>query len=212
MQLLACGRSLALNRAELVFLAMLTISDYMRGVPHVGATTAFLLIRRFLQPRLRALEHSAAFCGVCNFDAADTRALQQDEPVAPLADLVLDALCDFRDWFTSAHQLMRCGDRSEYHTLPSQLKSLLSQLELHDLCDIVRMYLQPLEFLQLQRQFCPKFAFHSFLSADAGADAPTAQQSSSASCASVAFDMGAYARSREALQRWSMPDTKALAQ
>ena len=75
----------------------------------------------------------------------------------------------------------------------------------------MRVYLQPLEFLQLQRQFCPKFAFHSFLSADAGADAPTAQQSSPVSCASVALDMGAYARSREALLRWSMPDTKALA-
>ena len=72
----------------------------------------------------------------------------------------------------------------------------------------MRVYLQPLEFLQLQ--FCPKFAFHSFLSANAGTDAPTAQQSSSASCASVALNMGAYARSREALLRWSMPDTKAL--
>ena len=145
-----------------------------------------------------------------------TRALPQDQPVAPFVYLVLDALCDFRDWFTSAHRLMRSGDRSEYRALPSQLKSLLSQLEPPDLCDfpnahIVRVYLQPLEFLQLQRQFCPKFAFHSFLSADAGADAPTAQQSSSASCASVALDMGAYARSREALLRWSMPDTKALA-
>ena len=101
---------------------------------------------------------------------------------------------------------MRSGDRSEYRALPSQLKRLLSQLEPHDLCDfpnahIVRVYLQPLEFLQLQRQFCPKFAFHLFLSADAGADAPTAQQSSSASCASVALDMAAYARSREALLR-----------
>ena len=85
-QLLACGRSLALNRAELVFLAMLTVSDYTRGVPHVGATTAHLLIRRFLRPRIRALEHSAAFCGVCIFDAADTRALPQDQPGAPLAD------------------------------------------------------------------------------------------------------------------------------
>ena len=88
-----------------------------------------------------------------------------------------ELLC--RDWFTSAHQLMKSGDRSEYRALPSQLKSLLSQLEPHDLCDfpnahIVRVYLQPLEFLQLQRQFCPKFAFHSFLSADDGADAPTA--------------------------------------
>ena len=53
-QLLACRRSLALNRAELVFLAMLTVSDYTRGVPHVGATTARLLIRRFLRPRIRA--------------------------------------------------------------------------------------------------------------------------------------------------------------
>ena len=73
---------------------------------------------------------------------------------------------------------MRSGDRSEYRALPSQLKSLLSQLESHDLCDfpnthIVRVYLQPLEILQLQRQFCPKFAIHSFLSADAGADAPS---------------------------------------
>ena len=67
------------------------------------------------------------------------------------------------------------------------------------------------QFLQLQRQFCQKFAFHSFLSADAGADVPTEQQSSSTSCASVALDMGAYARSREALLCWSMPDTKALA-
>ena len=93
-----CGRSLALNRAELVFLAMLTGSDYTRGVPHVGATTARLLLRRFLRPRIRALEHSAAFCSVCNFDAAGTRALPQDQPVAPLspADLVLDALRDFR--------------------------------------------------------------------------------------------------------------------
>ena len=111
---------------------------------------------------------------------------------------------------------MRSGDRFEYRALPSQLKSLLSQLEPHDLCDfpnahIVRKYLQPLEFLPLQWQFCPKFAFHSFMSADAGADAPTAQQSSFASCERVALDMGAYSRSREALLRWSMSDTKALA-
>ena len=111
---------------------------------------------------------------------------------------------------------MRSGDRSEYRALPSQLNSLLSQLEPHDLCEfpnahIVRVYLQFLEFLQLQRPFCSKFAFHSFLSADAGAGAPTAQQSSSASCASVAFDMGGYGRSREVLLRRSMPDTKALA-
>ena len=50
---------------------------------------------------------------------------------------------------------MRSGDRFEYRALPSQLKSLLSQLEPHHLCDfpnaqIVRVYLQPLEFLQLQ--------------------------------------------------------------
>ena len=157
-QLLACRRSLALNRAELVLPLDATVSDYTRGVPHVGATTARLLIQRFLRPLIRELEHSAVFCGVCNFDAADTRALPQDQPVAPLADLVLDALCDFRDWFTSAHQLMRSGDRSEYCALPSQLKSLLSQLEPHDLCDfpnahIVCVYLQPLEFLQMQRQF-----------------------------------------------------------
>ena len=63
-QLLACKRSLALNRAKLVFLAMLTVSDYTRGVPHVGSTTARLFIRRFLRPRIRALEHFAAFCGV----------------------------------------------------------------------------------------------------------------------------------------------------
>ena len=73
-------------------LVMLTVSDYTRGVPHVGATTARLLIRRFLRPRIRALEHY-----VFNFDAADTRALPQDQPVAPFVDLVLDALCDFRD-------------------------------------------------------------------------------------------------------------------
>ena len=68
-QLLAGRRSLALNRAELMFLAMLTVSDYTRGAPHVGATTARLLIRRFLRPRIRALEHSAAVSGVCNFYA-----------------------------------------------------------------------------------------------------------------------------------------------
>ena len=70
-----------------MFFAMLTVSDHTRGVPHVGATTARLLIRRFLRPRIRALEHSAAFCGVCNFDAAGTRALPQDQPVAPLAGI-----------------------------------------------------------------------------------------------------------------------------
>ena len=107
---------------------------------------------------------------------------------------------------------MKSGDRSEYRALPSQLKSLLTQLDPHDLSDfpnahIVRVYLQPLEFLQLHRRFVPKFAFHSFLSADA----TTAQQSSSESSPSTALDIGAYVRSREALLRWLMPNTKALA-
>ena len=136
--------------------------------------------------------------------------------LAPCRRNSLSRHSQISSWTPSAISETGSGDRSEYRALPLQLKSLLSQLEPHDLCDfpnahIVRVYLQPLEFLQLQRQFCPKFAFHSFLSANAGADAPTAQQSSSASCASVALDMGAYARSREALLRWSMPDTKALA-
>ena len=38
---------------------------------------------------------------------------------------------------------MRSGDRSEYHAIPSQLKSILSQLELHDLCAVI--FLQRLQ-------------------------------------------------------------------
>lgn len=94
-----CGRSLALNRAELVFLAMLTGSDYTRGVPHVGATTARLLVRRFLRPRIRALEHTAAFCGVCNFDGTHSLPDSDDSFAAAVlspAELVVDALHDFK--------------------------------------------------------------------------------------------------------------------
>lgn len=113
-----------------------------------------------------------------------------------------------RDWFTSAHQLLKNGDRSEYRALPSQLKTLMSQLDPHDMKDfpnahIVRVYLQPLEFLQLQRQFCPKFAFHSFLTGGCSTD----QQGTSAS---TSPDIVAYMRDREETLRWSMPDTKAL--
>ena len=184
-QLLACGRLLVLNRAQLVFLAMLIVSD-SRAACRTWAPSPRASSSGASYGPASALEHSTAFCGLCNFDVADTRALPQDQPVAPLTDLFLDAICDFRDWFTSAHQLMRSGDRSEYRALPPQLKSLLNQLEPHNLCDfpnghIVCVYLQPLEFLQLQRQFYPKFAFHSFLSADA----VSALRNCHANCAAV---------------------------
>ena len=208
-------RSLALNRDELVFLTMLSLGLHARraargrhhrapphpalpAAPHPHARALRRLLRRV---QLRCRGHSRPASGPA------CRATRRSRPGSPLR---LQRLVHFGTPANEERRPLRVSRITIAAKEPFESARATRPVRLPN-AHIVRVYLQPLEFLQLQRKFCPKFAFYSFMSADAGADAPTTQQSSFASCESVALDMGAYLRSREALLRWSMPDTKALA-
>ena len=160
-------------------------------------------------PRARALRR---ILRVCNFDAAGTRALPQDQPVAPLSpsDLVLDALCDFRDvhFGTPANEDRRPLRVSRITVADKEPSESARAVRLPQCAHRARVPAAsrvPAAAAAVTEVRVPLVPERR-----RGADALTAQQSSSASCTNVALDMGAYVRSREALLPWSMPDTKEL--
>ena len=87
------------------------------AAPHPRVRALRRLLRRV---QLRCRGHSRTAAGPA------CRATRRSRPGRPLR---LQKLVHF------GTPVMRSGDRSEYRALPSQLKSLLSQLEPHDLCD-----------------------------------------------------------------------------